>query len=250
MCLCMCFSLFLGIAKDYWQSEISPLWVLFRKNTIQFICWIGNVTIHFTCMYMLLWLPFCILHIFVICPISYTENFPFVCNNVPQASIMSIAMSMSPQHAIRWSLRWRRNGHYSVSNHQPHHCLLNRLFGCRSKKTSKLRVTGLCAENSPGTDEFPAQKASNAQTDSIWWRHHALSLANSNIMLPDKIRVFPMSRLRRWYLRIYKNAEIFNGFKRPDDEYGLRHIWATIIISREPYIRTNDISIGAWKNPY
>ena len=27
--------------------------------------------------------------------------------------------------------------------------LLNRLFGCRSKKTSKLRVTGLCAGNSP-----------------------------------------------------------------------------------------------------
>ena len=49
------------------------------------------------------------------------------------------------------SLRWRHNGCDSVSNHQPHHCLLNRLFGCRSKKTSKLRVTGLCAGNSPGT---------------------------------------------------------------------------------------------------
>ena len=31
----------------------------------------------------------------------------------------------------------------SVSNHQPHDCLLNRLFRRRSKKTSKLRVTGL-----------------------------------------------------------------------------------------------------------
>ena len=31
-----------------------------------------------------------------------------------------------------------------VSNHQPHDCLLNRLFRHRSKKTSKLRVTGLC----------------------------------------------------------------------------------------------------------
>ena len=47
-------------------------------------------------------------------------------------------------------LRWRHNGHDGVSNHQPHHCLLNHLFGCRSKKTSKLRVTGLCAGNSPG----------------------------------------------------------------------------------------------------
>ena len=47
------------------------------------------------------------------------------------------------------SLRWRHNGHDGVSNHQPRHCLLNRLFGCRSKKTSKLRVTGLCAGKSP-----------------------------------------------------------------------------------------------------
>ena len=44
-------------------------------------------------------------------------------------------------------LRWRHYGHDSVSNHQPHHCLLNRLFGCRSNKTSKLRVTGhVCRE--------------------------------------------------------------------------------------------------------
>ena len=42
----------------------------------------------------------------------------------------------------------------------------------RSKKTSKLRVTGLCAGNSPGTGEFPAHMASNAENVSIWWRHH------------------------------------------------------------------------------
>ena len=34
-------------------------------------------------------------------------------------------------------------------------CLLNRLFRCRSKKTSKLRVTGLCAGNSPGPKNSP-----------------------------------------------------------------------------------------------
>ena len=73
------------------------------------------------------------------------------------------------------SLRWRHNGQDSVSNHQPHHCFLNRLFGCRSKKTSKLRVTGFCAVNSPGTGEFPAQMASNAEYVSIWWRHHVIS---------------------------------------------------------------------------
>ena len=41
-----------------------------------------------------------------------------------------------------------------------------------SKKTSKLRVTGLCEGNSPVSGEFPAQMASNAENVSIWWRHH------------------------------------------------------------------------------
>ena len=61
------------------------------------------------------------------------------------------------------ALRWRHNELDGVSDYQPHDCLLNRLFGRRSKKTSKLRVTGLCAGNSPGAGEFPAQKASNAE---------------------------------------------------------------------------------------
>ena len=69
------------------------------------------------------------------------------------------------------TLRWRHNGRDSVSNHQPHGCLLNRLFRRRSKKTSKRRVTGLCVGNWPGTGEFPAQMASNAENVSIWWRH-------------------------------------------------------------------------------
>ena len=53
------------------------------------------------------------------------------------------------------SLQWHHNGHDSVSNHHPHDCLLNRLFRRRSKKTSKLRVTGLCVGNSPGPVNSP-----------------------------------------------------------------------------------------------
>ena len=80
-------------------------------------------------------------------------------------------------HQFAWcievhSLWWRHNDHTGVSNHQPPGCLLNRLFRRKSKKTSKLRVTGLCAENSPGTGEFSAQMASYAENVSIWWRHH------------------------------------------------------------------------------
>ena len=82
-------------------------------------------------------------------------------------------LSGSSYPCISHTLRWRHNMHDSVSNRQPHDCLLNRLFRRRSKKTSKLRVTGLCAGNSPGTGEFPAQMASYAENVSIWWRHHA-----------------------------------------------------------------------------
>ena len=80
------------------------------------------------------------------------------------------------------SLQWRHNGRDGVSNHQPHDCLLNLLFRRRSKKSSKLRVTGLSVGHSPVTGEFPAQWASNAENVSIWWRHHVKS-------------PFPLSRL-------------------------------------------------------
>ena len=75
------------------------------------------------------------------------------------------------------SLLWRHNEPEGASNHQHHDCLLNRLFGHRSNKTSKLRVTGLCAGNSAETDEFPTQMASDAENVSIWWRHHGGNLS-------------------------------------------------------------------------
>ena len=87
------------------------------------------------------------------------KNYSFVRNMIP---------------VIATTLQWRHDGHDSASNHQPHDCLLNRLFRRRSKKTSKLRVTGLCAGNSPATGEFSAQMASNAENVSIWWRHYRI----------------------------------------------------------------------------
>ena len=78
------------------------------------------------------------------------------------------------------TLQWRHNEHDSVSNHQLHHCLFNCLFRRRSKNTSKICVTGLCAGNSPVTGEIPAQRASNAENVSIWWRHHELRFYTSS----------------------------------------------------------------------
>ena len=48
-----------------------------------------------------------------------------------------------------FTLLWRHNEHDGVSNHQPNDCLLNRSFRRRSRKTSKLRVTGRRPVNSP-----------------------------------------------------------------------------------------------------
>ena len=53
------------------------------------------------------------------------------------------------------TLQWRHNDHHGIWNHQLHGRLLNRLFRRRSKKTSKLRVTGFCVGNSPGPVNSP-----------------------------------------------------------------------------------------------
>ena len=88
-------------------------------------------------------------------------------------------MYASPGFVILTPLEWRNNERDGNSNHRRLHCLLNCWFRRRSKKTSKLRVIGLCAGNlpvngSPVTGEFPAYKASNAENVSIWWRHHVI----------------------------------------------------------------------------
>ena len=83
---------------------------------------------------------------------------------------------------IGGTLQWRHNDHDGVSNHQPHDCLLNRLFICRSKKTSKLRVTGLCVGKSPMIGAFPAQRASNAEIVFIWWRHQEVTPVQAGLL--------------------------------------------------------------------
>ena len=118
------------------------------------------------------------IHALQMTPPIYIRN-----SSSPMVSEYLIGWCNRSWMCLRWghadeipvSLRWRHNRHDSVSNHQPHHCLLNRLFRRRSKKTSKLRVTGLCVGNSPGTGEFPAQMARNAENVSIWLRHHDVS---------------------------------------------------------------------------
>ena len=66
---------------------------------------------------------------------------------------------------VAYSLQWRHNECDGVSNHW-------------------LGVPCLCVGNSPETGEFPAEKASNAENVSIWWRHHVVTGHYLNKCLP------------------------------------------------------------------
>ena len=89
----------------------------------------------------------------------------------------------------RWcgiTLQWRHNGRDSVSNHQPHDCLLNHLFRRRSKITFKLCVTGhLCGEFTgdrwiPRTNGQFCGKCFHLMTSSwMQYQRHAYNMQTS-----------------------------------------------------------------------
>ena len=64
-------------------------------------------------------------------------------------------------NTTKWNFNHAGNVHYSevimsaMASQITGVCLLKRLFSRRSKKASKLHVTGLCQGNSPVTGEFP-----------------------------------------------------------------------------------------------
>ena len=97
-------------------------------------------------------------------------NEPWYLNN--RRSVSNLVQNIYNLVPAALTLQWRHNGSDGVLNHLSLDCLRNRLFWRRSKKASKLYVTGLCEGNSPVTGEFPAQRASNAENVFIWWRHH------------------------------------------------------------------------------
>ena len=80
--------------------------------------------------------------------------------------------SLIPQQAFRisYSVRWFHWNHKGrfLSVKMLHLCSVSTvwLFRCRSKKTLKLCLRGLCEGNPP------SQKGSNMENVSIWWRHH------------------------------------------------------------------------------
>ena len=95
---------------------------------------------------------------------NWTQKLSFSASPWDRYKIWHVAPQYNHNQTL---LQWHYNERNGVLNHRRIDCLLR----CRSKKTTKLRVTGLCDGNSPVTDEFPSQRASYAENVSIWWHH-------------------------------------------------------------------------------
>ena len=95
-------------------------------------------------------------------------------------------------------LQGRHNERDAVSNHLRLDCLFNPLFKRRSKKTSKLRITGLCEGKPPVTGGFHSQIVINAENVSTWWRHNN----NNNVYFPKNYRLVHMLHARKSYVNI------------------------------------------------
>ena len=63
------------------------------------------------------------------------------------------------------------------------------------KHQSPASLHGLCVGNSPVTGEFPAQRASNAENVSIWWRHRALYSRGADVSMKYiSVSIFPWNK--------------------------------------------------------
>ena len=130
-----------------------------------------------------------------------------------------------------------------------------------SKKTSKLRVTGLCEGNSSVTGEFPAQRASNAENVSIWWRHQESLVSLMMRSLEPKWMAWKMLCIRNTGTQYYlQNAYYHHPLLRPHNNltgnsnitvkrnYSMRGLWKRIqsLMPNEFYITKHDnVSIHA-----
>ena len=150
------------------------------------------------------------------------------CKDISRAHCIGAHKRTLPSH----TLQWRHNGRGSVSNHQPHDCLLNRWFRRRSKKTSKLRRGPV---NSP--HKWPVTRKMFPFDDVIM---HALYLYMRLFVILE--HVANLIRRERWFhspdgsvandlhlegkpeisvaLRVYFRCDVFGSFGGGSSERG------------------------------
>ena len=151
-----------------------------------------------------------------------------------------------------YSLQWHHNERDGVSNHRRLDCLLNRLFGRRSKNTSKLRVTGLCEGNSPVTGEFPSQRVSNAENVSIWWRHHVITSWANCATVFRRMSFDPEIKFQYCRVQSTGNSNWYSDYTTPtyDKSILVQMIaWCYCLNQRQPRALTpHGVSMPQWVN--
>ena len=204
VCVCVCLCLSVSVSVSVFVSVSVCGWLVPNHKNTQTVCTTCGMYCTSTCgMYCTakqslessLSSVDCAAIVYVIAPSPYISELQRMVMVLVLCQVMRLDVAQliswdNPMKVLPIALIWcwrtsckmifkgtikgRHDERDGVSNHQSHDLLLNRLFRRRSKKISKLRVTGLCAGNSLVTGDFPAQRASNAENVSIWWRHHVL----------------------------------------------------------------------------
>ena len=78
------------------------------------------------------------------------------------------------------TLQWRHNERDSVSNHQPHQCLLIVYSSADHRKHQSSASLAFVR----GPVNSPHKFASNAENVSIWWRHHETVVGRQQAQRP------------------------------------------------------------------
>ena len=60
--------------------------------------------------------------------------------------------------------------------------------GTDQRKHQSSALLAICAGNTPVTGEFSAQRASNAEDVSIWWRHHEIVICDLPTTVEERSR--------------------------------------------------------------
>ena len=115
------------------------------------------------------------------------------------------------------TLLLRHNEHDGVSNHRRLDCLLNDLFRRRSKKTTKLRVTGLC-EGNPRKKDQQRRKSFHFMTSS--W---------SPLSQPQTVTL-PVNKNN---YNCSENVPIFQTFHEIVREVWVEYVWYITVSSLE-----------------
>ena len=116
--------------------------------------------------------------------------------------------------------------------------------GAVQRKTSKLRVTGLCLGNPPLTCGFPSRTASNVENVSIWWHYHVVTrccgqFANCSYLL--KLRKFDFC-----YRILPVNNDLMSPGVHPEASKYINSIDQIVVISDWNIHRRTKMYIERW----